>query len=254
VNNPRTTALTLTGALVVAFVALAACGVPDSGDFAAIPENEFPRVIRETRPPTTASTTTSTTTTTVPATTVPVVTRPGPTTTTVRRTTTSAAPTTTIPTEIVHLFYVQGSGVVAVSVEEKSPVTLNRKLLDLVERVNISQDGRRLGSAIPVDVTLVASQDRGVVTIELGSAPDLVLPEDQPLFFAQIVLTMLAPSQLGQVVFTQRGIPYPAVKGDGTVLGPGEPAAWEDYADLIVEDEPIPSTTVRSTTTSAPSS
>ena len=46
-------------------------------------------------------------------------------------------------------------------------------------------------------------------------------------------------AKLGQVVFTQRGLPYPAVKGDGTALLPGAPAVWEDYQDLIVENAGI---------------
>ena len=79
-----------------------------------------------------------------------------------------------------------------------------------------------------------------------------VLPRDLPLFFAQIVLTVLAPSRLGQVVFTQQGIPYPAVKGDGTVLESGVPAVWEDYEALILSDSErsILPTTTSSTTPS----
>jgi hypothetical protein len=84
-----------------------------------------------------------------------------------------------------------------------------------------------------------------VVTIELGSAIDAVIPEDQPLFFAQIVLTVLAPSRLGQVVFTRNGEPYPAVRADQTVLEPGAPVAWEDYSELIIGDlrPPVSTTT-----------
>ncbi len=229
---------------------LMACGVSDSGDFIAIPEDEFPAGIRETRPPTptttTITTTIPTTTTTVPGTTPTSLVGP---TTTVARTTTSSTTTTTLPTELVQLFYVQGSRVLAVTVTELSPVTVQRKLLDLTERVGMTSPGLRLASVVPTTATLVGSQDRGVVTVELGTSVSTVLPEDQPLFFAQIVLTVLAPSRLGQVVFTQNGSPYPAVKSDSTVLDPGEPAAWEDYEDLIADEPDIPVRTTSTTST-----
>lgn len=227
--------------MAAAALTLAGCGLPNSGDFEAIPENEIPKAIRDTLPPTT--TTTTTTTPTTVATTII-----GPT-TTVRQTTTT---TTTVPTEPVQLFYVQGSKIRAITFDEKViPVTVKRKLLDLTERVGMISPEARLATVLPLDAALESSEDRGAITVELGTTIDSIVPEDQPLFFAQIVLTILAPTQLGQVTFTQRGIPYPAVKGDGTVLEPGAPAAWEDYADLIVDqDDPSSTTTTSSSTTS----
>jgi len=104
----------------------------------------------------------------------------------------------------------------------------------------------RLATVLPEDANtslFTSGAVRGVVTVELGSAVDNVDPRDLSLFFAQIVLTTLAPSRLGQVVFTQRGVPYPATKGDGTALLPGVPAVWEDYQDLIVDDPNFTSVT-----------
>jgi len=170
----------------------------------------------------------------------------------VRTTTTASTTTTTLPTEPLQLFYVQGSRVLAVTVTELSPVTVQRKLLDLTERVGMTSPGLRLASVIPQNATLLGTLDRGVIAVELGTSVSTVLPEDQPLFFAQIVLTALAPSRQGQVVFTQNGIPYPAVKSDSTVLDPGEPAAWEDYEDLIADEpDPPPRTTSTTSTTLA---
>lgn len=202
---------------------LAACGVPDSGRFQALPDNEVPAALRETLPPTT--------TTTLP---VPTTTSPP------RYTTT----TTTVPSESIQIFYVQGSNVMAVTVVEPTPVTPQRKMFDLAERIGMVTDRQRLASAIPADAALFASlDDRGVVTVELGAAAVNLLAEDQPLFFAQIVLTALAPSRQGQVVFTQNGRPYPAVRADRTVLVPGAPVAWGDYAALILGDVQPPAST-----------
>lgn len=198
----------LTSALFVA------CGISDSSSFVPVPDEDFPAALRETIPPTT------TTTTTLPGTT-----------TTIRSVTTSS-----VPTEVIQVFFIQGSRVKAVSLSETAPASPQRKLLDLVERVGMITSNLRLATVITEDALLLSRQERGVVTIELGNAIDSVVPEDQPLFFAQVVLTVLAPSRLGQVVFTRSGEPYPAVRADQTVLEPGAPVAWEDYSELIIGD------------------
>ena len=218
-------AVTVVNLVAVAVgVLLVACGVPDSGRFEALPANEVPAALRGTLP------TSTTSSTTVP-----------PTTSAPRFTTT----TTTVPSESIQIFYVQGNRVEAVSVLEPTPVSPQRKMFDLAERIGMVSVSQRLASAIPADAALFATLGRGVVTVELGSSPASLLAEDQPLFFAQIVLTALAPSRQGQVIFTQYGRPYPAVKADRTVLMPGAPVAWEDYADLIIGDTqpPVPPVT-----------
>lgn len=215
--------LALTVALTA--VVLAACGVTDTGEFREIPANEFPAGLRVTIPPTT----TTTTTTTAP---------PGPTTT---------EPTTTLPsspTQIIQVFYVQGIRVRAISIEERIPVLQQRKLFDLTERRGMVSPDLRLATVLAPGAILNGTLDRGVTFVELGSTLDSVLPEDLPLFFAQIVLTVLSPSRQGQVVFTQYGQPYPPVKADQTVLEEGAPVAWEDYEELIFgEPQPPLSTT-----------
>jgi len=208
-------------------LALAACTVTDSRTFKEIPENELPSALHETLPPTT---TTTTTTTTIP----------GPTTTEV--TTTTIA----VPTEDIQLFYVQGIRVRAVSVREASPVSPQRKLFGLVQRMGMINGDLRLASVLDRSAVLIAELGGdGVTTIELGTSVDSVLPADLPLFFAQIVLTALAPSRQGQVLFTQNGQPYPAVKADQTVVEPGTPLAWKDYEDLIIGEvrPPVATTT-----------
>jgi len=217
--------LALTVALTT--VVLAACGVTDTGEFREIPANEFPAGLRVTIPPTTTTTTTTTT-------------PPGPTTT---------EPTVTLPsapTEIIQVFYVQGIRVRAVSIEERTPVLVQRKLFDLTERRGMVSSDLRLATVLPAGAILNGNLKRGVTSVELGATLDSVLPEDLPLFFAQIVLTVLAPSRQGQVVFTQDGVPYPPVKADRTVLEEGAPVAWEDYEELIFGEPqpPVSSTTL----------
>ena len=117
--------------------------------------------------------------------------------------------------------------------------------VDLVQRQAMLSGEARLASVLSVGAVLTAELKRGNIIVDLGSSVDSVLPEDLPLFFAQITLTVLAPSRQGQVFFLQKGKPYPAVKADQTVLEPGEPVAWEDYADLIIGDPqpPVATTT-----------
>lgn len=224
--RPRRAAVSALAIVVLA----AACTVTDSRTFKEIPAAEFPVGIRVTTPPPTTTTTTTTTTTI-----------PGPTTT-----------STTIPVarDVFQVFYVQGFDIRAVSLEEPRPVSPQRKLLALTRRIGMISPRLRLATVIGENALLLAQLERGVVTIELGRTLQDVLPEDLPLFFAQVVLTVLAPSQQGQVVFTQEGKPYPAVKADQTVLEPGQPVAWEDYSNLIFgqEQPPVSPTTVPSVT------
>jgi hypothetical protein len=189
---------------------VAACGVPDSGAFRPLPANDYPRALRVTIPPSVATTTTTIATT--------------------LQTPTSVAQ---VATEPIQLFYVQGDQVEAVSILEATPVSPATKLADLEQRNSMLAGGAHLATVLPADAAMTTKLERGVVTVELGSAIDTVLNQDQPLFFAQVVLTVLAPSEQGQVLFTQHGVPYPAVKADRTVLEPGVPVAWEDYSDLI---------------------
>lgn len=208
--------------------ALGACTVTDSRTFKEIPADELPSILNDTVAPTT--TTTTTTTTTIP----------GPTTT--------VQPTTTVPrpVEEIQIFYVQGVRVRAVSLREPSPVSPQAKLRALIQREGMISDGVRLASVLARSAVLIADLGGdGVITIELSTAVDEVLPADLPLFFAQIVLTALAPSRQGQVVFTQDGEPYPAVRADQTVVEPGAPLAWKDYEELIVGDPrpPVATTT-----------
>ena len=220
--------------LPVLCLLLVACTVTDSRDFKEIPNNEFPAGLRETIPPTSTTTTTSTTV-------------PGPTSTEVTTTTIAA------PTEVIQLFYVQGTRIRAVSIEETKPeapeqsVDPQRKLFDLVQRKGMLSDEVRLATVLSIGAVLIGDLRRGNITVDLGSSVDAVLPEDLPLFFAQIALTVLAPSRQGQVYFLQNGKPYPAVKGDQTVLEPGQTVAWEDYADLIIGDAQPPVTTTTTT-------
>lgn len=217
--------------LLTALSLTVACTVTDSRTFKEIPAADFPVGLRVTTPPPTTTTT-------------PTTTIPGPTST--------STTTTTIPVarDVFQVFYVQGFDIRAVSLEEARPVGPQRKLLALTRRLGMVSPTLRLATVIGESALLLADLDRGVIIIELGRTLQDVLPEDLPLFFAQVVLTVLAPSQQGQVVFTQEGKPYPAVKADQTVLEPGQPVAWEDYSSLIFgqAQPPVSPTTIPSTT------
>ena len=80
--------------------------------------------------------------------------------------------------------------------------------------------------------------------------PDVVKQEDQRLAIGQIVLTLTEVGRIGQVLFTQAGVPIGVPRGSGDLSQPGQALPPRDYLELL--ESPPPTTTTTTTTTSPP--
>jgi spore germination protein GerM len=208
----RAFAVIVAGALV-----LAACGLPNDGNYTAIQPGDLPAGIADT-------TTTSTTTTTLP----PATTTTAPQTT-----------TTTIPSQPVLLFFVLNGRLQPVARPFPLPV-LPQTVVDKLEAGPLEQDlPAGVRSAVPANSIGAVTVTGGVATVDL--APNFVQPTtgteqlpipnvDQPLAFGEIVLTLTSLPGIGQVRFTVGGQPQGALAADGSLVE--GPVSADNYASL----------------------
>ena len=98
---------------------------------------------------------------------------------------------------------------------------------------------------IPADADITVVRERGQAIIDLPADIFDSMPlRDQPLFFAQLVLTIGQLGGIGPVVFTLDGEPARAIRGsDGSTGEPGEPVTVDDYLDLLAGTPQTSSTT-----------
>ena len=95
----------------------------------------------------------------------------------------------------------------------------------------------------PLNVTEDGS---GVATVDLpANFYDTIKQEDQGLAIGQIVLTVTEVGRIGQVRFTQAGVPIGVPRGSRELSQPGEPLAPRDYQELLAS----PTATTTTTTT-----
>lgn len=187
----RLAAITITLLAIVV-----ACGIPDSGDVARIPDNKI-GALDDTLPA--PSTTTSTTT---PVTIVPTTT-----------TIVAESTTTTIPTEDVTLYFISGGILVPFTRAMRKGATSSEVLSALQEGPSSGDIIVGLRTAVPTQgkAPLAVTEDgSGVATVDLPANfydPDVVKQEDQRLAIGQIVLTLTEVGRIGQVLFTQAGVP-----------------------------------------------
>ena len=201
--------LAFTGLFAVAILVVA-CGVPSSGKFTTIDKSNIPFGLSET--------TTSTTTTTTIA---------------MESTTTLAEPATTIATEPVSLYFVAGTQVVSVSQYLPRPVSIAQTMA-VLEGGPPREFGLGLRTAIPAGPPSGIALSGGVVTVDLATTffKDMA-PQDQRLAIAQIVLTLTDQRGVGQVTFTQNGLPISVLRGGGDLTQPGQLLVSADYAQLL---------------------
>jgi spore germination protein GerM len=212
-------------------IVVVACGVPQSSEFDQISGDDVQFALDQT---------TTTSTTTIPPTTIDA------TSTTIAQTT-----TTEIPIELVKLYFVAGSQLNPVSLPLTSPVVPQRALSALQEGPP-SDIGLGLRTTIPANADITVVRERGTAVIDLPADIFDTMPlRDQPLFFAQLVLTIGQLSGIGPVVFTLDGEPARAIRGtDGSTGEPGEAVTVDDYLDLLAGAPPTTSSTT--TTVAAP--
>lgn len=191
---------------------LTACGVPTSSSSRPIDADEIPAQFAATTIPSTTSTSTSTS-----------VVEPPPSTT-----------TTNLPVEQVDVFFVSGNRVVPVPRLLLSPASAPQVLAALAEGVPEIDEAAGLRSAVPEDLPLEVSVERGVATVELDPSFLLVVSgPDQRLAIAQIVLTLTRRAGIGQVSFASDSRPITVPRGGGDLTAPGELVACDDYDNLL---------------------
>lgn len=209
---------------VVLVALIAACGVPESGEFESIEREDVPFDLSATTVPTTSL---------------------APTTTVDATTTTALATSTTISTELVDLYLVAGSQLTSISIQLPSPVSLQQTMAALLEGPPEGDLGRGLRSAIPDGAEITVTLDSPSAVVDLPSDIFDTMPtRDQRLLFAQIVLTIGNARRVGQVVFTMNAEPYSALRGDGSTTAPGEAVTIDDYTVLLSGTPSLDTTTV----------
>jgi hypothetical protein len=209
---------------------LVACGIPDSGQVSQVHNDLGP--LDDTIP---------TTTTTTPPTTIEPTT-----------TTTPAITTTTIATEDATLYFISGGILVPVDRPMRKGASASEVLGALQEGPPSGDIGVGLRSAVPTQnrAELTVSEDgSGVATVDLPPnffEPSIISQEDQRLAIGQIVLTLTEVGRIGQVRFTQAGVPIGVPRGSRELSQPGEPLPPRDYQELL--ESPVTTTTTTTTT------
>lgn len=209
---------------------VAACGVPSSGAFTPIENENIPYGLGES----TTTTTAVTTTTTVVTSTTPTI------------------PPTTIATEPVTVFFLAGNQLVTIELALVRPASLPQVMVALEHGPPAGPSAAGLRSALRDDATNRVTEEGGVATVDL--APNLfenVTPSDQRLAIAQIVLTLTRQRGIGQVSFTQNGAPVSVPLASGEFTAPGQAVTHGDYEALLGDDVPPISTVAGATTTVA---
>ena len=176
------------------------------------------------------STSTTTTTTTIPQTVTPT----SPVQSTV------GATTTTVATELVDLYFVDGTRLAPVPVDLVRGPSPSRVVAALLAGPQGGPAGVGLRSKLPDDlVNTVVESGTGFVTVDMvGRAFQRIDPIDQRAAIGQLVLTLTERPGVGQVRFTLDGVPLRVPRLDGLQSEPGEAVSRQDYASLLDIGEP----------------
>jgi spore germination protein GerM len=88
-------------------------------------------------------------------------------------------------------------------------------------------------SVVPSDLVRGVDEQAGVAVVDLSTGLEVVPGPDQRLVFAQLVLTLRQQRGVGQVRFTEDGLPTVALRGDGEATRPDEVLTEKDYEVLL---------------------
>lgn len=214
--------------LLAAFTA--GCALTGSGPVERVDGNDVPYGLDDTIPTTTSSTTT--TTLVAPTSTVP--------------------PSSTVSAETVELYFIAGRQLVEYPVLMLSPVRLPQVLAQLQAGVPAGPLGRGLRTAVPRLVAISVTDDgSGVATVELPTGFFADIPQtDQRFAVGQLVLTLRGDG-IGQIRFTENGVPMRVPVGSGALSEPGQPLSLRDFDELL--EGATPTTSAAPTTAPAPS-
>jgi spore germination protein GerM len=213
-------------------MAAAACGLDGSDQVEQVDSDRLVGLNEPTEPTTAASAVETTIESTTPDSSTATV--PGSDLTT----TTQPATTTTTETEPMQAYFIQGSGLVEVSVPVPEGARLRRRLHVLEEDLPDAYAEQGVRTALPSGLItgLELWQDDGI-TIHLdGEVFAAVDTEDHQLMIGQIVLTLTDQPGIDQVDFTLDGEPLAVYLRDNQLGEPGEAASEDDY-EMLLEDE-----------------
>ncbi len=212
----------IAGGLVVLMVA---CGIPNDGRVSQLHNDLGP--LDDTIP---------TTSTTTPPTTIEPTT-----------TTTPAITTTTIATEEVTLYFISGGILVPFPRVLRKGATSSEVLGALQEGPGSADVVVSVRNAVPTQdlAPLNVTEDgSGVATVDLpANFYDTIKQEDQVFAIGQIVLTLTELGRIGQVRFTQAGVPIGVPRGSREFSQAGEPLAPRDYQELLASPTATTTTT-----------
>jgi hypothetical protein len=200
---------------IAALGLLAGCGVSAGESFETIAPQEIPFGLDQP-----LSTAASTTTTTEPP-----------------EDPDGATPTTSpVQTEPVNVYFVLGlDRLQRLTVQFASPVEL-LQVLALLADGPPSEQSIGLRSAVRSGLVVDLFSERGVAQVDLqGSVLNQLVPRDQRLAIAQIVLSVLGSARgVGQVSFTIDGEPAEiGIPPDYTLSQPGQPLTFADFDSLL---------------------
>lgn len=186
--------------LVTTALVVAACGVPESGDFRPIPKSELPFDLG--RP---LNTTTTSTTSTIPA-----------------------------DGTVIQLYFVAGVFLTSeprVIAGEPEPTSAVRLLV--LGPIAFPEYGLTR-TALPAALDFDVDVEKGVATVNTskGLLTD-VAAADQILVVGQIVLTLTSLPGIGQVRFTVNNKPQSVPRGGGDLTAPGGEVTFDDYVGLV---------------------
>ena len=152
-----------------------------------------------------------------------------------------SAPETTVaePTELVTLYFVNGSEIVPVPTPVAAPAAERRILGALGLGPPPAEFEAGIRTAVPPDLVigLRKSSSQALVTVNLsGELFDGIESDNQRYVVAQIVLTLTRLPGIENVLFTIDGDPLRVYQRNNELTEPGEPVSCEDYEELLAEN------------------
>jgi sporulation and spore germination protein len=153
---------------------------------------------------------------------------------------------TTVPTETIHLYFIEASELSAIDGEVPAGARL-RQRLRLLEEVPPAYAEAGLRTAVAPGL-ISGTELWGTDGVNVNMDGELfaeIDDDDQPLMIGQIVLTVTDEEGIEQVSFSVDRQPIPVFLRDGTLGEPGEAVGRADYEVLLADG----STTAANTAT-----
>jgi spore germination protein GerM len=149
-----------------------------------------------------------------------------------------SVPATTVaePTELVELYFVNGSEIVPIDTPVAAPVAERRILDALGLGPPPAEFEAGVRTAVPTNL-VVRFRKGAVATVDLDAELFRGIdPGNQRHAVAQIVLTLTRLPGIDSVLFTVGGDPLSVYQRNDELTEPGEPVTREDYEELLADN------------------